>query len=111
MHAIQRNAGSSAEQVFTLDREKLEWLSPDGMSASHRPVPPLGDPAIGVPNVKCASCSQNYGALLRHLPRHIIETERIINVGGFRGGSASSWISTTRLYCCVVAMTLDAGLR
>src|SRR6516162_9286119 len=106
MHAIQRNAGSSAEQVFTLDREKLEWLSPDGMSASHRPVPPLGDPAIGVPNVKCASCSQNYGALLRHLPRHIIETERIINVGGFRGGSASSWISTTRLYCCVVAMTL-----
>jgi hypothetical protein len=35
MHAIQRNAGSSAEQVFTLDREKLEWLSPAGISASH----------------------------------------------------------------------------
>ena len=36
MHAIQGNAGSSAEQVFTLEREKLEWLSPDGISASHR---------------------------------------------------------------------------
>ena len=28
----------------------------------------------------------NCGALLRHLRRHLIENERIINVEGFRGG-------------------------